>query len=109
MNKIIEKIFTILLIVLIFLLLLSEFYIVQISSDLSLIFSYLTIVLVVFTSTKEFILNKSGFVKFVNFSVFLGILVGGVFSIINKQLNLLIYLCFIISIGFSIVDLIFKK
>lgn len=109
MNQKIEKLFTIFLIILILLLLLNEFYIIQFSKILKDIFSYITLVLIIFSSTKEMVSGKSGFNKFFNLFIFLSIFIGGIVTILNKQFNLLIYLALICSICYSIVNLIFKK
>ncbi|GAB6169249.1 hypothetical protein JCM1393_17090 [Clostridium carnis] len=112
MNKfilIINKIINILLILFISFLILNEYYVIQFSDTLKNVFVFLTLILVLLSSTKEIITSSSGLSKFINCIILFCTIVGGVFSIVNKQLNIFIYICLLFSVTYGFVDLVYKK
>lgn len=109
MDKVIDKILGIFLIMLVVFLTLNEYYIIQFSDILKNVFSFLTLVLILMTSMKEVITNKSGIARLVNIIILFCTIVGGVFAIVNTTLNLFIYVSLLFSIVFSLISLVYKK
>lgn len=106
---VINKITSILLIFFIVLLALSQYSIIQISDTLKSVCYFLSLVLIILSSTRELFTTNSGFSKFISITILLSLLIGGVFAIINSGLNILLYLCILFSLIFGLVDLVYKK
>ena len=112
MNKFsmfINKIINILLVFFIVFIVLNQYYIIDFSTTLKYVLYFLTLILILISSTKELILGKSGLSKFINFLILFCFIIGGVFSIITKQINILIYICILFSLIHGFIDLIYKK
>ncbi|WP_438571203.1 hypothetical protein [Clostridium sp.] len=106
---VINKITSILLIFFIVLLALSQYSIIQISDTLKSICYFLSLVLIILSSTRELFTTNSGFSKFISISILLSSLIGGIFAIINSELNIFIYICILFSLIFGLIDLVYKK
>lgn len=109
MNKFVNRFLNILLIVFITLLILNQFYVIEFSIDLKNVFIFLTLTIILFCSTKEIFIGKSGFLKFVSIVTLLCTIIGGVFSVLTKQLNILIYICILFSVFQCLFELIQNK
>lgn len=109
MDKVIDKTLSIFLIMFIVFLILNEYYVIQFSDTLKNVFIFLTLILILMTSMKELVSNKSGFARFINGVILFCIIVGGVFSIVNKELNVFIYISLVFSMVFSLISLVYKK
>lgn len=109
MDKIIDKVLSIFLIMFVVFLILNEYYIIQFSDTLKSVLAFLTLVLILVISMKELITNKSGLARFINGVILFFIIVGGVFAIVNSNLNLFIYISLLFSMVFSIISLVYKK
>ena len=96
MNKFINKFLNILLIVFITLLFLNQLYVIEFSIDLKNVFIFLTLIIILFIATKEIVTLSS-------------IIIGGVASVITKQLNILIYICILFSLFQCLFELIQNK
>lgn len=109
MSKAINKSLYILLIILVIFLVLNQFYVIQFSEDLKNVFMFLTLIIILLTSVKEIIISKSGFIKFLSCVTLFCIIVGGIGSVISKQINLFIYLCLLFSLLHGFVELVYSK
>ena len=109
MNKFINGFLNILLIVFITLLLLNQLYLIEFSTDLKKIFIFLTFIMILFVATKEILTGKSNFLKFINIVTLCSIIIGGVLSVLNNQLNIFIYICILFSLFQCLFELIQNK
>lgn len=109
MNKFIDRFLNILLIVFITLLILNQFFVIEFSIDLRNVFIFLTLIIILFCSIKEILIGKSGFLKFVSIVTLLCTIIGGVFSVLTKQLNILVYICVLFSVFQCLFELIQNK
>ena len=109
MNKFINRFLNILLIVFITLLFLNQLYVIEFSTDLKKIFIFLTFIMILFVATKEILTGKSNFLKFINIVTLCSIIIGGILSIINNQLNIFIYICILFSLFQCLFELIQNK
>ena len=108
MIKNISKICSFLLLFLLSVLALNEFQIMNYSDNLRKIFYFLTLILIMFSSVTTLLTNKSGFFKFVGVVIILALTVGGVISIIKPGLNISLYVCLILTVVYSLVDMFYK-
>lgn len=112
MNKlasILNKTINILLIFFVVFLVLNEYYVVEFSATLRNVIAFLTMILILISAMKELLTNKSGLSRFINGVILFSSIVGGVFAIISKQLNLFLYTCILFSVVYGFVDLVYKK
>lgn len=109
MNKFINTLLNILLIVFITLLILNQFYVIEFSIELKNVFIFLALIIILFCSTKEILLGKSGFLKFISIVTLLCTIIGGVFSVLTMQLNILVYICILFSVFQCLFELIQNK
>ena len=105
----INKIINILLVFFIIFIILNQYYIIEFSNTLKYILYFLTLILILISSTKEIIVSKSGLTKFINCIILFTFIVGGIFSIITNQINVFIYICILFSLINGFIDLIYKK
>lgn len=108
MIKNISKICSFLLLFILAILTLNEFEIMNYSEDLKKIFYFLTLILIMFSSVTTLLTNKSGFFKFVSVVIMLSLAVGGVMSILKPGLNISLYVCVVLTIVYSLVDMFYK-
>ena len=106
MNKFIDSFLNIFLIILICLLVLNQFYVVEFSDNLKNVFIFLTLIIILLTSVKELLTTKSGFTKFSSIVILISTITGGIFAVINKQLNIFIYICLFFSLLQCFMELI---
>lgn len=112
MNKLsvfINKIINILLVFFIVFIILNQYYIIEFSNTFKYILYFLTLILILISSTKEIIISNSGLTKFINCIVLFSFIVGGIFSIITNQINVFIYICMLFSLILSFIDLVYKR
>lgn len=109
MDKIIDKILSIFLILFVVFLILNEYYVIQFSDTLKGVISFLTLILILIISMKELITNKSGLIRFINGVILFCTIVGGVFAIVNSSLNIFIYTSLLFALVSSLVSLVYKK
>lgn len=109
MDKVIDKILSIFLIMFIVFLILNEYYVIQFSDTLKNVLSFLTLILILIRSMKELVSNKSAFARFINGIILFCTIVGGVFAIVNTSLNMFIYVSLLFSTVFSLISLVYKK
>lgn len=108
MIKNLNKICSFFLLFLLALLALNEFQIMNYSTDLKKIFYFLTLVLTMFTSVTTLLTNKSGFFKFISFVIISALIIGGVTLILKPGLNLSLYICLILTVISSLIDMFYK-
>jgi O-antigen/teichoic acid export membrane protein len=108
MIKNISKICSFLLLFILAILALNEFKIMNYSEDLKKIFYFLALILIMFSSVTTLLTNKSGFFKFVSVIIMLSLIVGGIMSILKSGLNLSLYVCVVLTIVYSLVDMFYK-
>lgn len=108
MIKNISKICSFLLLFILAILTLNEFKIMNYSDDLKKIFYFLTLILIMFSSVITLLTNKSGFFKFVSVVIMLSLVVGGVMSILKPGLNISLYVCVILTVVYSLIDMFYK-
>jgi len=108
MIKNVSKICSFLLLFLLSVLALNEFQIMNYSDNLKKIFYFLTLILIMFSSVTTLLTHKSGFFKFVSVVIMLALAVGGVLSILKPELNISLYVCLILTVVYSLVDMFYK-
>lgn len=108
MIKNISKICSFLLLFFLAVLALNEFKIMNYSDDLKKIFYFLVLILIMFSSVTTLLTNKSGFFKFVSVLIMLSLVIGGVMSILKPGLNISLYVCLILTVVYSLVDMFYK-
>lgn len=109
MDKVIDKILSIFLIMFVVFLILNEYYVIQFSDTLKSVLAFLTLILILIISMKELVTNNSGLSRFINGLILFCTIVGGVFSIVNLSLNIFIYISLLFSLIFSLMSLVYKK
>lgn len=108
MIKNISKICSFLLLFLLSALILNEFKVMNYSSDLKKVFYFLTLILIMFSSVTTLLTNKSGFFKFVSVVIMLALVAGGILSILKPGLNISLYVCLILTVVYSLIDMFYK-
>lgn len=108
MIKNISKVCSFLLLFLIAVLALNEFQIVTYSHDLKIIFYFLTLILIMFSSVTTLLTNKSGFFKFVSVIIMIALIAGGITSILQPGLNIFLYVCIVLTAIYSLIDMFYK-
>ncbi|MBS5926200.1 MAG: hypothetical protein KIC66_03815 [Clostridium sp.] len=109
MNKLIQKIVSLALLFLISLLVLDYFKIIEFNNVLGSSLSFITIVLIVFSSTSVICTSKSGLNKFINYLILTSITVGIVFRIIYGKLNMVIYVALLLTVVYALMDMLYKR
>lgn len=109
MNKLIQKIVSLTLLFLISLLVLDYFKIIEFNNVLGSSLSFITIVLIVFSSTSVICTSKSGLNKFINYLILTSITVGIVFRIIYGKLNMVIYVALLLTVVYALMDMLYKR
>lgn len=105
----INKLISISLIFSIISLILNEYHIIEFSLTVKYILYFLTFILIIVSSTKEILINKSGLSKFINFVIIIAFSIGGILSISKNQINNLIYLCILFSLSYGFIEILYKK
>lgn len=108
MIKNISKICSFLLLFILAILALNEFKIMNYSDDLKNIFYFSTLILIMFSSVTTLLTNKSGFFKFVSVVIILALVVGGIMSILKPGLNISLYICIVLIVVYSLLDMFYK-
>lgn len=109
MNKLIQKIVSLALLFLISILVLDYFKIIEFNNVLGSSLSFITIVLIVFSSTSVICTSKSGLNKFINYLILTSITVGIVFRIIYGKLNMVIYVALLLTVVYALMDMLYKR
>lgn len=109
MKKLVTNFISLCLIILILLLVMNRLNIVNFSTTLNDIFSFLTLILIVVSSFSVILIGSSKLDKFINSIIFLSTIVGGVYFIMNPQLNIFILVCLGTSLTYSLKDMLYKK
>ena len=109
MNKLIQKIVSLTLLFLISLLVLDYFKIIEFNNVLGSSLSFITIVLIVFSSTSVICTSKSGLNKFINYLILTAITVGIVLRIIYEKLNMVIYAALLLTVIYALMDMLYKR
>lgn len=109
MNKLIQKIVSLTLLFLISLLVLDYFKIIEFNNVLGSSLSFITIVLIVFSSTSVICTSKSGLNKFINYLILTSITVGIVFRVIYGKLNMVIYVALLLTVVYALMDMLYKR
>lgn len=105
----VNKLISVSLIFSILSLVLNEYNIVEFSLTIKYTLYFLTFILIIVSSTKEIIINKSGLSKFINFVIIIAFSIGGILSINKNQINNLIYLCILFSLSYGFIEILYKK
>ena len=108
MIKNISKICSFLLLFLLSVLALNEFQIMNYSADLKKIFYFLTLILIMFSSVSTLLTSKSGFFKFISVLIMVALVSGGILSILKPGLNISLYICVVLTVVYSLVDMFYK-
>lgn len=108
MIKNISKVCSFILLFLFLVLALNQFEIMNYSDILKNIFYFTTMILIMFSSVITLLTNKSGFFKFISVVIMLSLVVGGIIYIIKPGLNIVLYVCIILSSVYSMIDMFYK-
>ncbi|MCE9654580.1 hypothetical protein [Clostridium celatum] len=106
MNKFINRFLNIVLIMLITFLVLNQFYIIQFSDSIRDVFIFLTLTLILLTSSKELLTGSSRISKALSILILACAIIGGIYTVADKQLNILIYFCLFFSLLQGFLDLV---
>lgn len=109
MEKVIDKLLSILLIFAVAFLILNQYYIVEFSETIKNVLMFITLILVLMSSTKEIFTGKSKLSKFLNILILSSTIIGGVLCVATKQLNMFLIICTLGSFCLSFIDLVYKK
>lgn len=109
MNKMVQKFVSLLLLVLITLLVLDFFKIILFKTVISNCLSFLTIALIIFSSTSVICTSRSGLNKFINYLILIAITGGIVLEIINGELNMVIYAALLLTVVYALMDMLYKR
>ena len=109
MNKMIQKIVSLALLFLISLLVLDYFKIIEFNNVLWSSLAFITIVLILFSSTSVICTSKSGLNKFINYLILTAITVGIVLRIIYGKLNMVIYAALLLTVVYALMDMLYKR
>lgn len=109
MNKIIEKTVSLVLLILITLLTLDYFKIIIFNKTIGQCLSLCTVILIVFSATSVICTSKSGMNKFISYIILASISTGLIFTIINGNLNIIVYVSLILTVVYALMDMIYKK
>ena len=108
MIKNISKVCSFLLLFLFAILALNQFEIMTYSSVLKNIFYFLTVILTMFSAIVTLLTSKSGFIKFISVVIMLALVTGGILSIVKPGLNIALYICIILTVIYSMLDMFYK-
>lgn len=109
MNKFVQKIVSLILLFLISLLVLDYLEIIEFNNVLHTSLSFITIVLIVFSSTSVICTSRSGLNKFINYLILAAITVGVVLKIIYGKLNMIIYAALLLTVIYALMDMLYKR
>lgn len=109
MNSQIQKIISLLLIILITLLAFDYFKIIEFSNVLKDSFSFLTLSLMLISSVSVITGKKAGIHKFINYVILSTSILGGLLLIFNSKMNFFIYICLLFTVVYATVDMLYKR
>lgn len=109
MNKLILKVVSLCLVILITLLVLDYFRIITFTKVIKNILALITVILTVFSSTAVICTSKSGFNKFLNYVILIATIVGLVLFEINNALNNIIYVALLFTVVYALMDMLYKS
>lgn len=109
MNKLILKIVSLCLVILITLLVLDFFRIITFTKIINNILSLITVILTVFSSTAVICTSKSNLNKFINYVILIATIVGLCLYQINNCLNNIIYVALLFTIVYALMDMLYKS
>lgn len=109
MNKLILKVVSLCLVILITLLVLDYFKIITFTKVIKNILALITVILTVFSSTAVICTSKSGFNKFLNYVILMATIVGLVLFEINNALNNIIYVALLFTVVYALTDMLYKS
>lgn len=109
MNKMIQKFVSLSLLLLITLLVLNYLKIIEFNTILRDSLSFITIVLILFSSTSVICTSRSGLNKFINYLILAAITVGVVVKIIYGKLNMIIYAALLLTAIYALMDMLYKR
>lgn len=109
MNKIIDKLLSILLIFSVVFLVLNEYYIIEFSDTIKNVLLFITLILVLMTATKEVFTSTSKLSKFLNLVILSCTIIGGVITVATNQINMFLIICTLGSVCLGFIELLYKK
>lgn len=109
MNKVIQKLISLIILFLLGLLTLHHFGIIKLQSPLYEILIFLTTALILISSISVINNGKSGLNKFLNYIILITAIIGGILVIIDSKLNFFVYICILFTAVYSLIDMLYKK
>lgn len=109
MNKIIHKVASLCLVLLITLLVLHYSTIVTFSNNIRDLLCFITLALIIFSATSGVCIDNNNLNKFINYMILLGTFVGMTLYIIQGTLNYVIYATILLTLISSLMDMFCKK
>ncbi|AIY83094.1 MAG: hypothetical protein KIB43_00500 [Clostridium baratii] len=109
MNRYIQKVISLLLVILITLLTFNHYKILVYSNTLKDVFSFLTLALILVSSVNVINMSKSGLNKFINYIILISAIIGGILLIIDYKTKIVVYVCLLFTIVYAIMDMLYKK
>lgn len=109
MNKIVHKVVSLFLVILITLLVLHYTNIVTFTDNIRDLLSFATLMLIIFSSTAVICSNGTSFNKFINYLIIIGTFAGIGLYIIQGKFNYIIYAVLLFALVSSLMDMFYKK
>lgn len=88
------------------LLTLNQFNIIQFADSIRDVFIFLTLTLILLTSSKELLTSNSKLTKTLSITILACAIIGGIYTVSSKQVSILIYCCLFFSLLQGFLDLV---
>lgn len=109
MNKMVHKVISLILVILITLLVLDHFKTITFTNVLRDSLYFTTLVLIVFSSTSTICSNTTALNKFINYIIIIGIFSGLLLYIFQGTLNVVVYSALLFTTVSALMDMLYKK
>lgn len=109
MNKMVHKIISLILVVLITLLVLDYFKVINFTSIIRDSLYFTTLVLIIFSATSTICSNTTALNKFINYIIIIGLFSGLLLYIVQGTLNVVIYSSLLFTTVSALMDMLYKK
>jgi hypothetical protein len=109
MNKIVHKVISLLLVILLTLLILDYFKIITFTTIIRDSLYFTTLVLIIFSATSTICSTTTAINKFINYIIIIGLFAGLLLYIVQGSLNVLIYSSLLFTTVSALMDMLYKK
>ena len=109
MNKYVQKIISLILIILITLLTLNYFHIIYFDQMISDVLYFSTIGLMILSSTSIICSKSTNLSKFINYMILLSMFAGLIMYVLTGNLNIIIYCSILLTLISALSDMLYKR